>query len=203
MGARIFYLVCFLVLAQKIFSQSASTESSETPKKSGPSQYSLGLMLGGGLHAGDTDASLVTLPIYFGQVQYQRNQGFLRPGLFFTIQEVYGDTSFLGSQTSFNMLTIGGGAEVLLFPLSEGKMSPFLGALAYAQRGSLLMDNPATNYLAFSRPNLFGYEISVGFDLQTNDITQFRIKLSYSTDVFKVGSNAAVNSSSLRFSIGI
>jgi len=202
MDRKYFFLLGILTFSTRIFSQ-ATTESSGSTKKSGPSEYSFGLMLGGGIHAGETDASLVTLPIYFGQVHYQRNQGFLRPGIFFTIQEVLGETSFLGSQTSFNMLTIGGGLELLIFPLSQGKLSPFIGGQGYAQRGSLLMDNAPADYLYFSRPNIFGYELAVGFDLQSNQKTQFRVKLSYSTDILKIGTNAVVNSSSLRFSIGI
>jgi hypothetical protein len=192
-----------VILSSKVFGAEASSTGSSGGSKSSPSEYSWGLMIGGGIHAGTLGESLAPMPLYFGEIPYQRNQGFLRPGFYFAIQNIKTQADFLGSQTALDMLTVGGGVQLYVFPLSEGRMAPFLGVQGYAQRGSLLLDNPPEGYTDFSRPNLYGYEISVGFDLQRQNISKFRLKLGYSVDSLKVGTLSSVNSTSFRISLGL
>jgi hypothetical protein len=194
-------LILVFVISQNSANSQNKTVSAPSPESTA-SEYAWGMMLGYGLHAGVTDQSLASIPVYFGKVNYSRDQGFLRPGAHFAIQTIKGNLSFLQSQTDFNMVTIGGGAELLVFFLENGSLAPFVGAEAYLQRGSLLLSNAPSGYAAFNRPNIWGYELAAGFDLQKNNRTRFRFRMSFSTDTLKVTGLSPVNSTSFRVSVG-
>src|SRR5690606_19735484 len=82
-------------------------------------------------------------------------------------------------------------------------LSPFIGANAYASRGSVNITNPAQNVPGYARPNLYGYEINVGFDLQSDRRRPYlRLRIGFMNDYGKLGT-LSLNSTAFRVGLAL
>lgn len=201
MGSRKLFLGLIFVFSFSTpffaMSQESSTPSDGASESSSMS-YSWGLGLGYGLYSGVTAQSFSGLSLSQGRVSYGRSTGFIRPQFALRIQVSSGELLFLESQTDVQLITLGAGAGFQVYPLSEGRVAPFIGVEGYGERGSLRFTNPPLGYGIFNRPNTYGYEITLGFDLQKSSHTVFRLGVAYGYEFLKVGQSAAIKNPSFK-----
>jgi hypothetical protein len=194
---KIFLVIGLLNLAVISKGQEAFSQATD-PSDSSPSSFRWGVGLGYGLYSGVSEESFSGLSLVQARLTYGRTAGLIRPQLGLRLQVTNGDLKLLENQTNVQAVTLGVGAGLQIYLLPEGGVAPFIGVEGYAERGSLKFSSPPTGYNPFNRPNAFGYEINLGFDIQKSSLSKFRLGVAYGYELLKVGQLTAITNPSFK-----
>ena len=188
-------------------------DSAASPKSSdSKTVYNYATQFEGGtaLYSGKLGSSFASATGYFGSVGREYKTGSFRPFLSLGVDSVQASVPLVLSTNSialsYTSIKLQSGATIFL--AKQGQLLPFLRLAGMASRGSAqVASSPGTDFPLYSRPNIYGYEVSVGFDFRTLAVSTapslFRVRMAWSNEIGTFGTISDFATASFRISLGL
>jgi len=197
------------ILSAEKSSSGPGAGSSASSNSSSPSNTRVFIYGIYAFHSGPSATSLAGQKEIGGAISVEEKTSLIR---FFASAEctvIASTPALLGAATSSSVMSsvslrAHGGLKIFPFSSTKNPFDPFISGSASYSRGGLRVTPPTEEVPYFSRPNLFGYEVSLGLDMKgSSGKLLIRPRLSYAFETGAIGSLKPFTLTKMQASLGI